>query len=67
MSLILIVEAPASAPPDVQARVQVREVEGLVHFVGPDPVRQAGQRIHIGFGAQDAVQTILGKDLTQPR
>ena len=49
-------------PADVQAGVQVREVEGLVHLVRADPVGQAGERVHIGFGAEDAVGTVLGQD-----
>ncbi|MCY1228535.1 hypothetical protein D9M72_408560 [compost metagenome] len=47
---------------DVQARMEIREIERLVHFVRADPVGQTGQRVHIGFGTQDAVRTVLGQD-----
>ena len=48
-------------PVHVQAGVQVREVEGLVHLVGPDPVRQAGE-VDAGFGTQDPVRTVFVQD-----
>ena len=48
-------------PVHVQAGVQVREVEGLVHLVGPDPVRQAGE-VDAGFGAQDPVRAVFVQD-----
>jgi hypothetical protein len=45
----------------VQPCVQVREVEGLVHLVGPDPVRKAGE-VDAGFCAEDTVRAVLVKD-----
>ena len=42
--------------------MQVREVERLVHLVRPDPVGEAGKRVHIGFRAKDAVGSVLFKN-----
>ena len=44
--------------------MQVREVEGLVHLVRANPLRQPGERIHVGFGAEDAVRSVLFQDGT---
>ena len=48
----------------IQSGVQVREVEGLVHFVGTNPLGQPGERVHVGFGAQNAVRSVLFQDGT---
>ncbi len=46
----------------IQSCVQVGEVEGLVHFVGTDHCASRGERVDVGFGAQDAVRSVLFQD-----
>ncbi len=52
----------SAQPVEVQSGMQVREVERLVHLVRPDPVGEAGKRVHVGFRAEDAVGSVLVKD-----
>ena len=44
-------------------RLEVGEVERLVHLVGAHPVRHLGQRLHPGFGDQHPVGTVLFEHL----